>query len=169
MAEGDGWGQPVHPIHRRFFNFIQKLADIGGNGFDVAEVPFGVQGAECQGRLSRSADADQGGDFFPGDIDIDAFQIVGGRPSDVNTFCLRVAHGFRMGPSLLAVATDHHGRFDVNATAQRLRPQEVKAVLYQRTVPVPILREGGSRDSRRLTISGIWFTMQKRRFNPCWE
>ena len=77
MSESDGRGEAVDAFHRRFFDFIQELADIGGDGLDIAPVSFGVDGIEGQRGFAGAAHADDGGYFSFRDIDIDIFQVIG--------------------------------------------------------------------------------------------
>ena len=77
LAEGDGRRQVLDAVDVGFLHLVQELADVGGDRLDVADVPFRVQGVECQGRLAGAADADQRRDPSQGHGQIDVLQVVG--------------------------------------------------------------------------------------------
>ncbi|OPY77202.1 MAG: hypothetical protein A4E64_01196 [Syntrophorhabdus sp. PtaU1.Bin058] len=48
LFDADGRGQPLYVIHVRFFHKLKELPGIGGEGFHVPPLSFGVDGVECK-------------------------------------------------------------------------------------------------------------------------
>ncbi len=46
LADGDGRGDPGDLVHIGLFHALQELPGIGGKGFDVAALAFGVDGVK---------------------------------------------------------------------------------------------------------------------------
>lgn len=46
LLNGDGWGDVVDAIDHGLVHAIEELADVGGEGLDVAALAFGVEGVE---------------------------------------------------------------------------------------------------------------------------
>ena len=49
LANSDGRGDAIDLIHGRLFHAFEKLARVGGEGFDVAPLAFGINGVEGEG------------------------------------------------------------------------------------------------------------------------
>jgi hypothetical protein len=62
----------------------EELARVGGERFDVAPLPLGVERVEGQGRLSRSGDARQDHELLLGDPDVDGTEVVLAGASNAN-------------------------------------------------------------------------------------
>ena len=52
LADGDGRGEAVDVVDIGFFHAVEELAGVGGEGFDVAALAFGVDGVEDEGGLA---------------------------------------------------------------------------------------------------------------------
>ena len=74
--------EPLDGIDVRLPHLFQKLAGIGGERFDIASLPFGVNRVEGQGRLARPAQAGDDDELVPRDLDIEILEIVLPRPFD---------------------------------------------------------------------------------------
>ena len=62
LTDGDGRGDPGDLVHIGLFHALQELAGIGGKGFDVAALAFGVDGVKGQGGFAGTADAGDDGE-----------------------------------------------------------------------------------------------------------
>ena len=49
LLDGDGGGEAVHVVDVGLFDALEELAGVGGEGFDVAALAFGVDGVEGEG------------------------------------------------------------------------------------------------------------------------
>ena len=67
----------VHVVDVGFFDALEELAGVGGEGFDVAALAFGVDGVEGERGLARPADTADDGEGVVGYVDVDALQVVG--------------------------------------------------------------------------------------------
>ena len=65
-----------------FFDALEKLAGVGGEGFYVAALAFGVDGVEGEGGFARAADSANNGEGVVGNIDVDALEVVGAGSAD---------------------------------------------------------------------------------------
>ena len=57
LADGDGRSDPGDLVDIGLFHALQELAGVGGKGFDVAALAFGVDGVKGQGGFAGAADA----------------------------------------------------------------------------------------------------------------
>src|SRR5208283_4065561 len=51
LADGDGRGDAGDLVHIGLFHALQELPGVGGEGFDVAALAFGIDGVKGQGDL----------------------------------------------------------------------------------------------------------------------
>ncbi len=49
LLDGDGGGEAVHVVDVGLFDALEELAGVGGEGFDVTALAFGVDGVEGEG------------------------------------------------------------------------------------------------------------------------
>ncbi len=71
------------------FDALEELAGVGGEGFDVAALAFGVDGVEGERGFARARDAADDGEGVVGNVDVDALEVVGAGAAD----CDLVVHG----------------------------------------------------------------------------
>ena len=57
LLDGDGGAEAADVVHFGFFHLPQELPRIGREAFDVAPLPFGVDGVEGEGGFAAAADA----------------------------------------------------------------------------------------------------------------
>ena len=62
-------------------HLMKQTPRIRGNGFEIPSLRFRVEGAECQRRFSRAGHAGKHNQGIPGNIEIDALQIVFAGPA----------------------------------------------------------------------------------------
>ena len=77
-------------IDLRFVHPVKELPGVGGKGFDVASLPFGIESLESEARFSRAARPCHDSEFPNRNIDIDTLEVV--LPRSTN-FDLRVGKG----------------------------------------------------------------------------
>ena len=82
LLDGDGGGEAVHVVDVGFFDALEELAGVGGEGFDVAALAFGVDGVEGERGFARAGDAADDGEGVVGDVDVDVLEVVGARAAD---------------------------------------------------------------------------------------
>ena len=82
LPDRDRRRDAVDFIDIRLFHALQKLARIRRKRFDVAALPFGVDGVKDQRRLARSGHARHHGEFVVGNVHIDILEVVDPRPMD---------------------------------------------------------------------------------------
>eukprot|EP01041_Mallomonas_annulata_P015792 gene15792-33318_t len=90
-----------------FLHHLQKLARIGGQRFHIAALPLGIDGVEGQRRLARPRQAGNDDQLVPGQVDIDALEVMLARTAHLDMGCVtcemaRLASHFKAGffPSL---------------------------------------------------------------------
>ena len=54
LLDGDGGGEAVDGVDVGALHLVEELAGVGGEGFDVAALAFGVDGIEGEGGSCRS-------------------------------------------------------------------------------------------------------------------
>ena len=82
LLDGDGGGEAVHVVDVGLFDALEELAGVGGEGFDVAALAFGVDGVEGEGGFAGAGDAADDGEGVVRDVDVDALQVVGAGSAD---------------------------------------------------------------------------------------
>ena len=75
-------------VDARLVHAVEELPHVGTESFDVAALAFGVNRFEGEAGFSGAARAGNNGQFTQGKIDIDAFEIVLARPSNLNATTL---------------------------------------------------------------------------------
>ncbi len=88
LLDGDGGGEAVHVVDVGLFDALEELARVGGEGFDVAALAFGVDGVEGERGFAGAADAADDGEGVVGDVDVDGLEVVGAGAAD----CYLVIH-----------------------------------------------------------------------------
>ena len=76
LLDGDRRAQPFDGIDVRPLDLIQKLARIGGESFDVAALPLGIDGVKGEGRLSRAGESGDDRQGVAGNLNADVAQVV---------------------------------------------------------------------------------------------
>src|SRR5207248_2459296 len=57
LSNGDRGSDAIHLVDLGFFNALEELPRVCGEGFDVPPLAFGIDGVKGEGRLSRAAHA----------------------------------------------------------------------------------------------------------------
>jgi hypothetical protein len=82
LLDGDSGAEALDGVHVRALDLVEELAGIGGEGFDVAALPFRVDGVEGQRGFTRAGEASDHGEGIARDPDIDVLQVVLARAAD---------------------------------------------------------------------------------------
>ena len=70
LLDGDGRRQAVDGVHVRLLHLVEELPGVGGEGFDVPALPFGVDGVEGQGGFPGTAQAGNDDELVARDVDV---------------------------------------------------------------------------------------------------
>ncbi len=81
LLDGDGGREALDGVNVGAFDLVQKLARIGGEGFDVAALAFGVDGVEGERAFAGAGEAGDDGEGIARDAHVDVAQIVLARPA----------------------------------------------------------------------------------------
>ena len=76
LLDGDRRGKPLDRLDIGLLHLLEELAGVGGEGFDIAPLPLGINGIEGQGRFTRAGDAGDDHQLVAGDGDVDALEVV---------------------------------------------------------------------------------------------
>lgn len=76
LFEGDGGGDTGDGIDAGFIHAIEELTGVGGEGFDVAALAFGVEGIEGEGRFTGAAEAGDHDEVVGGEVEVEALEVV---------------------------------------------------------------------------------------------
>ena len=76
LLQGNGRGESLDLVHVGLVHLGQELAGVGGKGFHIAPLPFGVDDVEGQGGLARTGGAADDHQLVPGDVQRDVLEIV---------------------------------------------------------------------------------------------
>ena len=68
---------------------LEELAGVGGEGFDVAALAFGVDGVEGERGFAGAGDAGDDGEGVVRDVDVDALEVVRAGSADGDLVDLR--------------------------------------------------------------------------------
>ena len=90
LLDGDGGGEAVDGVDVGALHLVEELAGVGGEGFDVAALAFGVDGVEGERGLAGAGEAGDDGEGVARDADVDVAQVVLARSADGD---VRDAHG----------------------------------------------------------------------------
>ena len=69
-------------VYVGFFDTLEELAGVGGEGFDVAALAFGVDGVEGEGGFARAGDTADDSQGVVRDVYVDALEVVGPGSAD---------------------------------------------------------------------------------------
>ena len=86
LFDGDGGRQAFDVVHLGFVHSSEKLACVGREAFDIASLPFGVEGVESEGGLSGAGESGDDNKTSEGDFKVNVFQIVDPCSFDENGF-----------------------------------------------------------------------------------
>ena len=76
LLDGDGRRDALDEVGVGLVHPLEELAGVGGEGFDVAALAFGVERVEGQGGFARAADPGDDDELVEGDVEVDVFQVV---------------------------------------------------------------------------------------------
>ncbi len=81
LLDGDGRAKALNGVHIGALDLVEELAGVGGEGFDVAALAFGIDGVEGQRALARAGEAGDHRERIAGDAHADVAQVVLARPA----------------------------------------------------------------------------------------
>ncbi len=84
LLDGDRGRDTADVVHARLVHAVEKLPHVWAERFDVTSLAFGVNRLECQTRFAAAAGACDDRQFPQRKIDIDPFEIVLARPTNLN-------------------------------------------------------------------------------------
>ena len=84
LLDGDRRRDTADVVHARLVHAVEKLPHIWAERFDVTSLAFGVNRLECQTRFATAAGACDDRQFPQRKINIDPFEIVLARPTNLN-------------------------------------------------------------------------------------
>ena len=76
LLDGHGRCQTGDQVHIRAFQYFHILANVGGEAFQVAALPFGKQNVKGQSGFARTRNPAEHHQFVLGNGQADVFQIV---------------------------------------------------------------------------------------------
>ena len=83
LLDRDGRRESLDRVHIGLLHQPEELACVGGERFDVAPLPLGVDRVERERRLPRARQPRDDGQARPRDLDCDVFEVVlAGAPDD---------------------------------------------------------------------------------------
>ena len=82
LLQGHGRRHPRDRIDVGDSGLVDEPAGVGGDGFEVAALGFGVESAEGQGGLTRSGHPGEHDECVPGHAQVDVAQVVFPGPAD---------------------------------------------------------------------------------------
>ena len=82
LVDGDGGGEALDLVDIGLFELAEELAGVGGEGFDVAALAFGVEGVEREAGLAGAGDAGDDDELVARDLKVDVLEIVFPRAAD---------------------------------------------------------------------------------------
>ena len=77
LLDGKGWRDSFNGFHLGLFELIEKLPSVGGKGFHVAPLAFGVERVESQAGFPGARRAGEYDELIPGDPHVHPTQVVG--------------------------------------------------------------------------------------------
>ena len=82
LFDGDGGREASDALHVGLVESAHELSRVGAQALHIAALPFGIQGVERQGRLTRAREAGDDHQLVLRDLQTDAFQVVDLRVAD---------------------------------------------------------------------------------------
>ena len=76
LLDGDSGGDALDGIDKRLVHSVEELPDVGGKGFHVAALAFGVEGVEGERGFPGTGRAGDDGEFPERDIEVEASEVV---------------------------------------------------------------------------------------------
>ena len=76
LLDGDGGGETVDGVDVGALHLVEELAGVGGEGFDIAALAFGVDGVKREGALAGAGQAGDDREGVAGDANGDVFEVV---------------------------------------------------------------------------------------------
>jgi hypothetical protein len=76
LFDGDGWREALYGIYVGLLHEAQELPSIGGEGFHVPTLAFGIDGVESQGGFARTGEAGDDHQLLTGEFQIDVLEVV---------------------------------------------------------------------------------------------
>ena len=99
LVDGDGGGKPVDGIDIRLFHLPQKLAGIGGEGFDIAALSLGVERIERERGFAASGQTGKDDELVARQGQVKPLEVVLADAADDDVFL----HGGLLGLDSLGI------------------------------------------------------------------
>ena len=111
LLDGDGGGEAVDGVDVGAFHLIEELAGVGGEGFDITALPFGVDGIEGERAFAGAGEAGDDGEGVArnGDGNVPEIVLTGTADVDVREVLARNFSRRGQVSSLQEYAKVHNG------------------------------------------------------------
>ena len=76
LFDGDGGGKPLDDVDFGALHLVEELAGVGGKGFDVSPLTFGVDGVESERGFARTGKSGNDGERVARDFQVDVLEVV---------------------------------------------------------------------------------------------
>jgi hypothetical protein len=76
LLDGDSGGDALDGIDEGLVHSVEELPDVGGKGFHIAALAFGVEGMEGERGFPGTGRACDDGEFPERDIEVEASEVV---------------------------------------------------------------------------------------------
>ena len=87
LLDGDNRAQSRYLVHVRTLQVSQEVAGVCRKSLDIAALPFGKDGIECQRGLAASAQSGNHRQAVTGNLGIDILEVVHARTIYIDIFC----------------------------------------------------------------------------------
>ncbi len=121
LLDGDGGGEAVDGVDVGALHLVEELAGVGGEGFDVAALAFGVDGVEGEGGLAGAGEAGDDGEGVARDGDVDVAQVVLARAADGDVGDVCVVSGWGTLRVLRILRVAHRELRPLDGQVNRIR------------------------------------------------
>ena len=82
LLNRDGRRQPFDAIDIGLVQLLEQLARVGGEGFEIAPLPFGVERIEGQRRFAGAGNPGDDHQLVARNLQVDVFEIMNARALD---------------------------------------------------------------------------------------
>ena len=84
LLDADGGRQAFNQVHIGLVHQLQKLTRVGGQAFHIAALPLGIKSVKRQAGLARAAQTRDDHQLVARYVQVDVFQVVRARTSNVD-------------------------------------------------------------------------------------
>ena len=76
LLQGDGGREAVDGVDFGHGELMEEAAGVGRDGFEIAALRLGIEGAEGERGFAGAGDAGEDDEGVAGDVDVDVFEVV---------------------------------------------------------------------------------------------